>query len=209
MPSIPSSKSIAYLPQNKKWALYEELCRGYESRAPPPATPLAVAEAEAEENGSGCKRVVSDLSVYHSVSCMPITKVAEDDLELLSDIVSWGEEYLKHFEKGVYACSRCCNALYDSSDKYTGPCVWPSFRSFITNTTATTSDTTTTTATTATTSAIATAGVPMQLIAVEGYNGYTCHVDELYCGRCALFIGHRFEDGKEKGDVHWEARWRH
>ena len=32
---------------------------------------------------------------------------------------------------------------------------------------------------------------------------------EVYCGGCELFLGHRFEDAREKGDVHPRAQWRH
>lgn len=72
-----------------------------------------------------------DLENYFRVSCRPITKKAEDDMELLSDIVTWGERYLHHWEQGVYLCSRCHYPLYQSQDKYKGPCVWPSFRESI------------------------------------------------------------------------------
>jgi peptide methionine sulfoxide reductase MsrB len=44
---------------------------------------------------------------------------------------------------------------------------------------------------------------------VGGYNKYSCQVFEVHCGKCDLFIGHQFEDGKEKGDSHPAARWRH
>ena len=67
-------------------------------------------------------------SVYFNLSCRPITKEVEDDMELLSDLVTWGERYLNNFESGVYDCARCSNQLYSSQDKYRGPCVWPSFR---------------------------------------------------------------------------------
>lgn len=125
-----------------------------------------------------------DLSLYHQVSCKPITKIAEDDMELLSDIICWGERYRFHWESGVYACSRCSRILYSSTDKYYGPCVWPSFRKPVhSNATST--------------------------ITVHPYNQYTVTVKEVYCGSCDLFIGHQFRDGKEKGDTHPEADWRH
>ena len=44
---------------------------------------------------------------------------------------------------------------------------------------------------------------------VEGYNGYEVKVSEVYCGGCELFIGHAFADGKDKGDRHPEAHYRH
>jgi peptide-methionine (R)-S-oxide reductase len=110
--------------------------------------------------------------------------MAEDDMELLSDIVTWGEMYLNHWEDGVYTCSRCHKYLYHSRDKFIGPCVWPSFRSPVTE------------------DAISTR-------VVYPYNNYEVTVMEVYCNNCNLFIGHQFEDGVEKGDAHADAHWRH
>jgi peptide-methionine (R)-S-oxide reductase len=121
---------------------------------------------------------------YFAVSCRPITPKAEDDMELLSDLVGWGETYLDHWEEGVYRCAQCQRALYDSKDKWTGPCVWPSFRRPYGP------------------GAISTAQV-------LDYNGYTVAVEEVYCGGCDLFIGHQFEDAVNHGDTHPDARWRH
>ena len=66
-------------------------------------------------------------SIYHDVSCKPITEKAEADMELLSDIFTQGETFLHHFTHGTYKCSRCHNKLFASKDKWKGPCVWPSF----------------------------------------------------------------------------------
>ena len=147
--------SLAELPTTRKYSIYEDMLR----------------------------RDDGDISVYHRVSCMPITKKAEDDLELLSDIYSWGERYLEHWENGIYHCSKCHKPLYSSSDKYHGPCVWPSFRKAID----------------------CNAMIERR---VYPYNNYTCTVNELYCAGCKLFVGHMFEDAKEKGDTHPEAHWR-
>ena len=57
---------------------------------------------------------------YHLISCRPITKRAEDDMELVSDIVTWGEMYLDNWNPGIYTCSRCLNPLYTSYDKWKG-----------------------------------------------------------------------------------------
>ena len=105
-------------------------------------------------------------------------------MELLSDLVTWGERYLHHWTGGLYRCARCSAALYSSSDKWKGPCVWPSFRKPCSP------------------EAISTAEV-------LGYNAYTCEVREVYCGACDLFIGHQFDDAPLKGDTHPDARWRH
>jgi peptide-methionine (R)-S-oxide reductase len=125
-----------------------------------------------------------NLGVFHKVSCRPITKKAEDDMELLSDILTWGERYLHHWKEGLYVCSKCDNVMYSSSDKYKGPCIWPSFRQ------------------PASPSALATT-------IVFPYNNYKVEVREVYCGSCDLFVGHQFEDAREKGDTHPDARWRH
>lgn len=121
---------------------------------------------------------------YFGVSCRPITATAEDDMELLSDIVTWGEEFTHFFEPGTYSCARCQRVLYSSRDKWVGPCVWPSFRQ------------------------AASAGATAEA-SVRSYNGYKVEVREVYCGGCDLFIGHAFEDGRAKGDTHPEAQWRH
>ena len=126
---------------------------------------------------------LEDRSWYHQISCRPITKTAEDDMELLSDLVTQGELYLHEFGTGVYSCSRCSTPVFGSQDKWRGPCVWPSFRQPIYP------------------SAIS-------LATVEDYNNYKCCVKEVYCDNCDLFLGHAFEDGKEKGDTHKDAHWR-
>lgn len=41
------------------------------------------------------------------------------------------------------------------------------------------------------------------------YNGYECEVNEEYCGKCHLFLGHSLKDGAEAGDTHPSAEWRH
>jgi peptide-methionine (R)-S-oxide reductase len=146
-------RSIAELPRQRKYALYEDI---------------------REDN----------LEQYFNISCKPITKRAEDDMELVSDIITWGERYLHHWERGVYRCSRCSQILFRSIDKYKGPCIWPSFRQPI-------------------------EADAVIFCRVYPYNRYTVAVDEVYCSQCDLFIGHRFEDAKLKGDTHPLAHWRH
>ena len=48
----------------------------------------------------------------------------------------------------------------------------------------------------------------VDLATVTDYNNYSVTVKEVYCKKCNLFIGHAFEDGKAKGDVHPNAHWR-
>ena len=138
-----------------------------------------------------------NLMNYHRISCKPITVKAENDMELVSDLLGWGERYLHHWQKGIYYCSRCLMPLYKSSEKYNGPCVWPSFRREISTRHqqggATTLRANTSTAT------------------VSGYNSYpeSVTVKEVYCSGCDLFIGHQFDDARAKGDMHEDALWRH
>jgi peptide-methionine (R)-S-oxide reductase len=156
---VMSSSNLAHEPSWKKYAQYEKLCVDY---------------LEDE-----------DLSVYFSISRKPIDHLIENDMELLSDIVSWGERWLDHWPlEGHYSCARCSLPLYRASDKWKGPCVWPSFRQNIDG--------------------------ALDYETVVGYNGYECQVDELYCSSCKLFIGHRFYDAREKGDTSPNATgWRH
>jgi peptide methionine sulfoxide reductase MsrB len=126
---------------------------------------------------------LKDRQSYFDVSCTPITKKAEDEMEMLSDLITIGELYTKHFKPGKYICARCHNSLFSSNDKWNGPCVWPSFRKGINESS-------------------------LKMPEVLNYNDYECLVNEVYCKSCYLFIGHRFEDGKKKGDTHPEARWR-
>lgn len=116
---------------------------------------------------------------------MPLDPANEDLLEELSARSGGGREAFRHlWDDGKFSCSRCKHTLYNSADKWNGPCVWPSFRR---------------------------GDNPEALHTrqVFGYNKYKCRVFEVYCGHCKLFVGHQFEDGKEKGDSHADARWRH
>ena len=120
---------------------------------------------------------------YFDVNCMPITVKAEDEMEMLSDLITVGELYTPNFLPGIYLCSRCQSPLFNSKDKWKGPCVWPSFRKGMHET-------------------------ALFMPEVLNYNDYQCKVSEVYCTSCELFLGHRFEDGVSKGDTHVQARWR-
>jgi len=140
---------------------------------------------------------VDNLENYHKISCRPITMDAEEDMELVSDVIEGGERYLHNWEIGIYHCSRCKHPLYSSEDKYAGPCVWPSFRRAI--------------------STVEGEGrrcrrtSHISAAQVYPYNNYprSVTVKEVYCRKCDLFIGHQFDDAKEKGDISPNARWRH
>ena len=132
------------------------------------------------------------LSIYHELSSKPITPEAEVDMETLSSMASGDadstsqERLLSEWRQGDFNCSRCSTShppLFSSQDKWKGPCTWASFRR-----TATVDS--------------------CEAIVVENYNNYECEVCEVYCRRCSLFVGHRFEDGRTKGDLHENARYR-
>lgn len=120
---------------------------------------------------------------YFRISARPLTKTIEDDMEMVSDVVSH-EGMRNLWRTGTYHCAQCQRLMYSSKDKFRGPCVWPSFRKEASDD-------------------------AMERVAAPGYNGYKCEVFELYCKGCDLFMGHAFEDGKAKGDLHPDARWRH
>ena len=50
---------------------------------------------------------------YFEVSCKPITVKAEDDMEMLSDLVTWGEQFTDFFEPGLYR-ARCGTGIYST-----------------------------------------------------------------------------------------------
>lgn len=128
---------------------------------------------------------LKDRSAYFQLSCCPVTEQVEQRMEQISGVVC-KENYNDHWETGRYLCARCGHALYSSSGKFVGPCLWPSFRKG------------------RDARSLHTIEVPR-----GSYNQYTCDVQELYCGGCQLFLGHRFADGKACGDTHVEAHWRH
>lgn len=110
----------------------------------------------------------------------------EDTIEELSAAAGPGgcEAFLNHWAKGTYLCARCREPLYSSSAKWQGPCAWPSFRAALDG--------------------------ALQTRPVEHYNNYTCAVAEVFCSSCRLFLGHKFEDAREKGDDSPECTgWRH
>lgn len=121
-------------------------------------------------------------SNYFLINERPITPIAENDMELVSGLVT-NENLRNNWIDGNYSCSKCYNILYSSNDKWTG-CGWPSFRKSYNEDSISTID-------------------------VDNYNGYSICVREIYCKKCDLFIGHQFEDAIAKGDVHPDARWRH
>lgn len=132
-----------------------------------------------------------DRSDYFAISCYPICKLVEDDLEEVSGVVS-EEQYLHEWRDGTYHCARCSWPLYHSKDKWEGPCPWPSWRKPMYK------------------DSLKLYGVHHdEWAGPNGYNGYTCEVQEVYCGRCALFLGHQFADAVKKGDVAPDACWRH
>ena len=112
---------------------------------------------------------------------------AEDAIEAQSAAAGpdGREAFLDHWAAGVYSCARCGRELYHSQSKWKGPCAWPSFR-------------------------CAASEDALLMRPVVGYGSYRCAVAELYCAKCHLFVGHRFQDAREKGDQAIECTgWRH
>ena len=128
---------------------------------------------------------LTDRSGYFELSRCPINAEAEQRMEQISSLVS-GEEYARSFNPGLYSCARCGHALYAHTSKFTGPCLWPSFRA-----------------------PLEVSSLHTIAVAQGAYNHYSCSVVELYCAGCSLFLGHAFEDGATTGDTHPDARWRH
>lgn len=111
----------------------------------------------------------------------------EDEIEELSAAAGpdGREAFLQHWVEGLYRCARCQHPVYSSEAKWRGPCAWPSFRGPVG------------------------AGAIVERLVI-GYNSYSCAVAEVYCGSCHLFIGHAFQDAREKGDLGQESTgWRH
>ena len=128
---------------------------------------------------------LEDRREYFALSVCPVTEEVEQRMEQVSSVAS-REIYNDHWEAGGYRCARCTHPLYSSGAKFVGPCLWPSFREG------------------AAPGSLHTIKVPR-----GSYNNYKCEVHELYCGGCKLFLGHQFEDGRNTGDTHPDARWRH
>ena len=153
----------------------------------------------------------------------------EDRIEELSFQAGGGKEEFRYFwGAGTYHCARCALPLYSSKAKWNGPCVWPSFRAAVVELPGghedkqlvvpnsdpdidgdAASENTKSINSKATPTSSDSVTLSLRTKEVFNYNNYTCRVFEVYCGGCQLFVGHKFEDGAQKGDSHPEARWRH
>ena len=71
------------------------------------------------------KMTLADRTEYFALSRCPITPDAEQSMESASHVVT-KEHYTDHWERGRYSCARCGHALYASTAKFVGPCLWPS-----------------------------------------------------------------------------------
>ncbi|KAL7541533.1 hypothetical protein ACHAWF_006957 [Thalassiosira exigua] len=138
------------------------------------------------ERGNALSKVsLEDRSAYFSISTCPITHENERLMEGISKLIT-GESYSNLWDAGTYQCARCHQVLYSSEDKWRAQCIWPTFRM-----------------------PILSGALKSMVVPVGTYNNYLCEVHELYCGSCNLFLGHRFLDGRESGDSHPEAKYRH
>jgi len=90
------------------------------------------------------------------------------------------EIYTKHWDTGIYACSKCGNPLFRSDDKFHSGTRWPSFR-------------------------VAMPGA----ITTQPDHSQGMDRIELLCAKCQLHLGHVFDDGKLCGDTHRKAGLRY
>lgn len=167
----------------------------HESKASPPATVKWEHHAcrlPKRSSADDRKAIRSSISLAHreryfELSCCRITSHAEQRMEQISSIVT-KEYYNDHWADGIYRCAKCSRPLYDSSAKFVGPCLWPSFRA-----------------------PHGGSSLHAEDVPPGAYNQYACAVREVYCGAddCRLFLGHCFEDGRACGDTHPDAGWRH
>jgi len=128
---------------------------------------------------------LADRSAYFALNECPIGAETERRMEQVSKVVT-NEALATCWDPGNFVCSRCNRVLYQTDNKFQGPCMWPSFRQ-----------------------ATSAGALDERPVRPGEYNGYTCEVNEVYCGGCQLFLGHSFRDGKTTGDTHPDADWRH
>lgn len=76
-------------------------------------------------------------------------------------------QYWNFFEKGIYHCKACGNALFTSDGKFESSCGWPSFFEPITD----------------------------KSLIYASDRSYGMDRVEVMCGRCDAHLGHIFDDG--------------
>ncbi len=76
-------------------------------------------------------------------------------------------QFWNHFEKGLYRCKACGNALFHSNGKFESSCGWPSFFEPINE----------------------------KSIRYEADRSHGMDRIEVLCGRCDAHLGHIFDDG--------------
>lgn len=79
----------------------------------------------------------------------------------------WSSKYENFYEKGIYYCAACGNALFQSDTKFDSGCGWPSFYQPISKS---------------------------SIIYTPDYS-HGMKRTEVQCGRCMAHLGHVFEDG--------------
>lgn len=90
------------------------------------------------------------------------------------------EKYKDNWDKGMYACPKCGNKLFESDTKFDSGTMWPSFRKAIKGSVKTKPD-----------------------------HSYGMSRTEILCAKCDNHLGHVFDDGKHCGDSHPEAGMRY
>lgn len=115
---------------------------------------------------------------YFALNKCPIDYETEQRMESVSHCIS-NEVLAEVWEPGKYVCSRCSHELYDSTAKFRGPCLWPSFRRPKVEEGEKDKGT------------VTTPSLKRLTVLPGRYNGYNIDVFEIYCGKCELFLGHQ------------------
>jgi len=92
------------------------------------------------------------------------------------------ENYLTHFEEGVYQCANCQETLFSSTAKFkANNCTWPTFR----------------------------APVSSDVLFLQQALWSGINRTEVSCNKCKEYLGEVYLDGRSTGDTHPQAKHRY